>query len=172
MCGAARAPLANDHEDEPQPMRKSQHERRSAIFNDYVVYMSEDVDGMEKIDDPVSYKEAMKCKNPLKWHESMEEELRSMSSNDIWDLVEIPDEAKRVGCKWVYKIKYDSKGKIKKFKTRLLAKGFTQKEGIDYVKTFSPIFKKDSFRIVMTLVARYDLKLHQMDIKCPFLKDD
>jgi hypothetical protein len=54
----------------------------------------------------------MKSKNSLKWREAVEEELISMSSNDVWDLVEIPDGAKRVGCKWVYKMKYDSKGKI------------------------------------------------------------
>jgi hypothetical protein len=53
------------------------------------------------------------------------EELRSMSSNDVCDLVEIPDGAKRVGCKWVYKTKCDSKGKIKRFKARLVAKCFT-----------------------------------------------
>jgi hypothetical protein len=102
----------------------------------------------------------------------MEYELRSMSSNDVWDLVEIPDGAKRVGCKWVYKTKYDSKGKIKRFKVRLVAKGFSQREGIDYTETFSPVSKKDSFRIVMSLVAHYDSELHQMDIKTVFLNDD
>jgi hypothetical protein len=95
-----------------------------------------------------------------------------MSSNDVWDLVEIPDGAKRVGCKWVYKTKYDSKGKIKRFKVRLVAKGFSQREGIDYTETFSPVSKKDSFRIVMSLVAHYDSELHQMDIKTVFLNDD
>jgi hypothetical protein len=56
----------------------------------------------------------MKSENSLKWCEAMEEELRSMSSNDVWDLVEVSDEAKRVGCKWVYKMKYDPKGKNQK----------------------------------------------------------
>jgi hypothetical protein len=55
---------------------------------------------------------------------------------------------------------------------RLTAKGFTQREGIDYTKTFSPISKKDSFRIVMELVAHYDLELHQMDVKIVFLNSD
>jgi hypothetical protein len=78
----------------------------------------------------------MKSENSLKWCETMEEELRSMSSNDVWDLVEISSGAKRVGCKWVYKTKYDFTGKIKRFKTRLVAKGFTQREEIDYTETF------------------------------------
>jgi hypothetical protein len=50
-----------------------------------------------------------------------------------------------------------------------VAKGFTQREGIDYTKTFSPVSSKDSFRIIMALVAHYDLKLHQMDVKTAFL---
>ena len=61
------------------------------------------------------------------WIEAMEEELKSMSTNKVWDLVEIPEGAKKVGCKWVYKTKYDSKGKIEQFKARLVAKGFTQR---------------------------------------------
>jgi hypothetical protein len=83
------APPANDHEEEPQqendnepqPMRTSHRERRSVILNDYVVCMSEDVNDKGKIDDPVSYKEAVKSKILLKWHDTMEEELKSMSSN-------------------------------------------------------------------------------------------
>jgi hypothetical protein len=75
-----------------------------------------------------------------------------------------------VGCKWVYKIKHDSKGNIDRFKTRLMAKGFTQRGGIYYNETFSPVSPKDSFRIIMALVAHYDLELHQMDVKITFLK--
>jgi hypothetical protein len=101
----------------------------------------------------------------------MEEELRYMSSNDVRDLVKISDGAKRVSCKWVYKIKNDFKGKIKMFKTRHVAKGFTKK-GIDYIETFSPVSKKDSFRIIMTIVSHYDLEVHQMDVKTEFLNGD
>jgi hypothetical protein len=134
--------------------------------------MSKDINDIGKMDNPTSYKEVMKSKKMLKWHEAMEEELKSMSSNDVWDLVEILDGAKWVGCKWVYKIKYYSKGKIERFKVRLVVKGFTQREGIDYIETFSPVSKKDSFRIVMALVAHYDLELLQIDVKIVFLNGD
>jgi hypothetical protein len=56
--------------------------------------MSKDINDIGKMDNPTSDKEAMKTKKSLKWHEAMEEELKSMSSNDVWDLVEIPYGAK------------------------------------------------------------------------------
>jgi hypothetical protein len=53
-----------------------------------------------------------------------------------------------------------------------MVKGFMQREGIDYNEIFSPALRKDSFRIMMALVARYDLELHQMDVKTAFLNGD
>jgi len=81
----------------------------------------------------------------------------------------VPNGCKRVGCKWVFKTKYESNGNIERYKARLVAKGHTQKDGIDYTKTFSPVSKKDSLRIIMALIAHYDLELHQMDVKIDFL---
>jgi len=95
--------------------------------------------------------------------------MKSMSSNEVWDLEEIPKGAKTVGCKWVYKTKYDSRGNVEKYKARLVAKGFTQREGVDYYETFSPVSCKDSFKIIMALDAYFYLKLHQMDVKTVFL---
>jgi hypothetical protein len=64
------------------------------------------------------------------------------------------------------------KGILKGLKHDLWQKGFTQREGIDYNKTFSPVSCKDSFRIIMSLVEHYDLELHQMDVKTTFLNGD
>jgi len=62
-----------------------------------------------------------------------------------------------------------SEGNVERYKARLVVKGFTQTECIDYKKTFSLIFLKDSFRIIMALVAHFDMELHKMDIKTAFL---
>jgi hypothetical protein len=93
-----------------------------------------------------------------------------MSTNNVWDLEPILKGAKTVGCKWVYKTKY--LGNIERFKARHVAKGFTQREGIDYNETFSRVSCKNFFRIIMALVAHCDLELHQMDVKMAFLNGD
>ena len=72
-----------------------------------------------------------------------------MASNRVWDLVELPYGVKAIGCKWVFKTKKDSQGNIERHKARLVAKGFTQREGIDYMKTFSLVSRKDSLRVIM-----------------------
>ncbi|RVW30282.1 Retrovirus-related Pol polyprotein from transposon TNT 1-94 [Vitis vinifera] len=100
------------------------------------------------------------------------DEMSSMKCNDVWDLVELPNGVKTIGCKWVFKTKKDSLGNIERYKARLVAKGFTQKEGIDYTETFSPVSKKDSLRIILALVAHFDLELQQMDVKTAFLNGE
>jgi hypothetical protein len=173
--------IATDEGEQEQPQpenepategpRRSQRQRKPAISSDdYELYNITEEFQMEG--DPTSFEQAMRSEHSSKWLEAMEDEMRSMSANDVWDLEEIPKGAKTVGCKWVYKIKYDSKGKIDKFKARLVAKGYSQREGIDYNETFSPVSCKDSFRIIMALVAHYDLELHQMDVKTAFLNGD
>ena len=71
-----------------------------------------------------------------------------------------------------YKTKRDSNGNIERFKARLVDKGYTQKGGINYKKTFSLFLKNDSLRMIMALVAWYDLELHQMDVKTAFLNGE
>ena len=95
-----------------------------------------------------------------------------MSHNEVWDLVELPHGCKPIGCKWVFKTKRNSKGQIERYKARLVAKCFSQKEGINYKETFSPVSTKDGFRIIMAIVAHFDLELHQMDVKTAFLNGD
>ena len=81
----------------------------------------------------------------------------------------MPKHRKPIGSKWIFKWKLNASGKVDKYKARLVAKGYTQKEGIDFVETFSPVAKFTSIRIISALTAYYDLELHQMDVKTAFL---
>ena len=168
-------PLIQDAPSD-EGLRRSQRVRKSAIPDDYEVYECDDeayaAEEYQMEGDPTSFEEAMRSAHSSEWLKAMEEEMRSMSNNQVWDLEEIPKGAKTVGCKWVYKTKRDSRGNVERHKARLVAKGFTQREGIDYNETYSPVSCKDSFRIIMALVAHFDLELHQMDVKTAFLNGD
>ena len=130
-------------------------------MNDYVVYLHETETFLSINDnDPVSFSQVASCDDFEKWLNAMEEEINSMKHNCVWDLVELPKGCKRVGCKWVFKTKCDPHGNFERYKARLVAMGFTQKDDIDYKETFSPVSRKDSFRIIMTLIAHYDLELY------------
>ena len=153
-------------------LRRSTRPKKSAIPNDYVVYLQESDYNIGAENDPESFSQAMNCKELELWYNAMKEEMNSMKSNGVWDLVELPNGVKAIGCKWVFKTKKDSLGNIERYKARLVAKGFTQKEGIDYTETFSPVSKKDSLRIILALVAHFDLELQQMDVKTAFLNGD
>ena len=102
----------------------------------------------------------------------MEVKINSMNTNVVWDLEEIPNWAKTVGCKWVYKTKCDSKENVERYKAWLVAKGFTQRGWIDYDESFLSSLMQGFFRIKMVLLAYYDLELHKMDVKTTFLNGD
>jgi hypothetical protein len=126
-------PIQDQDVPHVEPAIRSQQTRRPAISNDYEVYSSEEIQ-MEG--DPTSFEEAMRSAHSSKWLEAMKDEMRFMSANKVWDLERIPNGAKTVDCKWVYKMKCDSKGNVERFKARLVVKGFTQREGIDCSETF------------------------------------
>ncbi|KAJ9560006.1 hypothetical protein OSB04_005166 [Centaurea solstitialis] len=164
--------IANEEIVEQPALRRSVRERRNAISKDYVCYLQESDFDIGIMKDPVSYSQAIASDNSEKWIDAMNDELKSMADNQVWDLTQLSDGHKAVANKWIFKTKRDCNGNVERYKARLVAKGFTQKDGIDYKETFSPVSKKDSLRIIMALVAHYDLELHQMDVKTAFLNGE
>eukprot|EP00253_Pinus_taeda_P021158 PITA_21158 len=102
----------------------------------------------------------------------MNEEYHSLLANDKWDYVPLPKRRKLVRCKWVYRTKFGQDGKVDKHKACLVTKGFSQVEGIDYTKTFSPVAKMNSIRPVFSLDASLKWEVHKMDVKFAFLHGD
>jgi len=119
--------------------------------------------------EPKNYEEA--CKFP-KWIATMKKELEALQANKTWYLTKLPNNKVPIDCKWVYKIKYKSDGSIERYKTRLVAKGYTQIEGIDYLDTFSPVAKLTTVRLLLALAATQHWYLHQLDVDNAFLHGD
>jgi hypothetical protein len=99
----------------------------------------------------------------------MVEEYQSIVQNDVWDVVPRPKEKSMVNSKWIYKMKHVANGSIKKYKARFVARGFSQKEGIDYGENFTPIERYTLIRTILSLVAMMKWKVHKMDVKKTFL---
>ncbi|WVZ93323.1 hypothetical protein U9M48_039311 [Paspalum notatum var. saurae] len=99
----------------------------------------------------------------------MHEELENFERNHVWDLVEPPPICRRIGTKWIFKNKQGENGMVVRNKTRLVAQGFCQKEGIDYEETFAPVACLEAIRILLAFAASKGFNLQQMDVKSAFL---
>ena len=121
--------------------------------------------------EPEGYEEAMHIETKKKWEEGMKEEMDSLVNNHIWDLVQLPAGKRALHNKWVYRIKEEDGGK-KRYKARLVVKGFAQKKGIDFDEIFSPIVKMTAIKTILSIVAVEDLHLEQLNVKTTFLHGD
>jgi hypothetical protein len=104
----------------------------------------------------------------LDWIIAMEEELNSFKRNEVWELVPRPKQ-NVIGTKWVYRNKQDEFGVVTKNKARLVGKGYTQVEGLDFGETYAPVARLESISILLDYATHHDFKLHQMDVKSAFL---
>ena len=118
---------------------------------------------------PVSFNQAVQFP---KWRATMDKEIEALAINNTWTLTQLLVGKSPIGCKSVYRIKYLLDGTIERYKAHLVAKGFTQKHGLDYSETFSPVAKSVSVKIVLSLFAVKGWFLHQMDVNNAFLHLD
>lgn len=116
-----------------------------------------------------SYEEAKKRPDWPKWQEAIKAELQNLKMNGTWELVERPDGANVVDCKWVLRIKKNAAGEIEKYKARLVARGFTQVYGVDYYETYAPVAKLATFRLITAIAARNGWPLDSFDFDSAYL---
>lgn len=102
---------------------------------------------------PRTFSEAITSPNSKQWSHAMDEEMESLSENDTFTLTKLPEGKKAVGGRWVYALKTNVECCSDKFKAHYVAKGYSQKFGVDYDETFSPTANLTSVRVLMQKAA-------------------
>lgn len=103
------------------------------------------------------------------WRPAMQSEFDALQANHTWQLVPRPTGAHVVSGKWVFRHKYNDDGTLERYKARWVVRGFTQRAGVDYGETYSPVVKSSTVRTVLTLAAARNWLVHQLDINNAFL---
>ncbi|CAI7750127.1 unnamed protein product [Closterium sp. NIES-53] len=119
--------------------------------------------------EPATLKEALESSDAEEWKKAMESELKSIEENGTWELVELPEGRKAITSKWLFKIKSDADGKIERYKSRLVAKGYQQKEKVDYKELFAPVVKPTTLQTLLAGAAIKGWVVKQMDVTTAFL---
>ncbi|GJW71815.1 putative ribonuclease H-like domain-containing protein, partial [Tanacetum coccineum] len=123
-------------------------------------------------DHPLNQEEPKKVIHALKdpsWIEAMQEELLQFKLQEVWTLVDLPNGKRAIGSKWVFRNKKDEKEIVIRNKARLVAQGYTKKEGIDYDEVFAPIARIEVIRLFLAYASFKDFVVYQMDVKSAFL---
>lgn len=120
-------------------------------------------------EEPQSYNDAMASSNKVEWEKAMNTEYESLIKNSVWTLVDRPADRNIIKCKWVYKVKQDTSGCFDKFRARLVARGFSQEPGIDYDKTFAPVVRHSTMRVLFNLANELDMDIDHVDVTTAFL---
>ena len=119
--------------------------------------------------DPLTLSQATKRPDWPKWEEAIQSELKALAAFDTFEVVDLPLSKKPVGCKYVFKTKYNPDGSIEKYKVRLVAQGFLQQEGVDYNEVFAPVVDSTSISLLLAIANQEDWEIEQMDVVTAFL---
>lgn len=158
-------------EEDVEPKLSRQLRNRSLLqkpkrFEDYIMEAESFINESET---PVTFEEAVEGKDSLNWKNAMNSEMSSLKENHTWELTDLPVGARAIPCKWVYRLKTHPDGSIDKYKARLVVKGFSQRQGIDYCETYSPVAKLGTIRTVLSIAAEERMHLTQFDVSTAFL---
>ncbi|CAM8883274.1 unnamed protein product [Rhodiola kirilowii] len=121
---------------------------------------------ISELKEPASFNQAHTDPN---WMAAMKKEITALEENNTWVLTSLPDGKTLVDCKWVYKLKFKSDGTLERYKARLVARGFTQVEGLDYHDTCAPVAKMTTVRCLLAVAAAKKWPIYQLDVDNAFL---
>lgn len=117
-------------------------------------------------------KEVIASKESVFWKDAIQDEMDLTMSNHTWKLVDLPKGSRSIGCKWVFRIKYNSDGTINTYTSRLMTKDFRQNEGVHHFDTYALVASTTKIRVLFALAFLDDLIIYQIDVKIIFLNRD
>jgi histone deacetylase 1/2 len=103
------------------------------------------------------------------WHSAMQAEYDALIQNKTWSLVPLLPNRQAIGCKWVFRVKENPDGSVNRYKARLVAKGFHQRQGFDFLETFSQVVKPVTIRIIIIIAITNHWSIQQLDVNNAFL---
>jgi len=139
-----------------------------SIFRDATFFSAREEDSQEN---PTTIEEALHGEEGDQWKKAIDEEMATLNKMGTWELADLPEGRKPIGCKWVFVKKRDEKGKLIKYKARLIAQGFSQKPGVDFSNdgTFAPVMRFETLRTFLAFAASMKWDIKQFDVKGAYL---
>lgn len=150
--------------DQSEELR--QHDAISSSEEDFLGWESAEI-AMSA--DEVPFQQALSGPSSDEWEDAILAEIKSLISNDTFDLVNKPSNEKIIKCRTVLRNKYGPDGLLERWKARVVAKGFAQKPGIHYFETYAPVARLSSLRSLLAVAAKFDLHVAQLDIETAYL---
>ncbi|CAM8994349.1 unnamed protein product [Rhodiola kirilowii] len=175
-----QVPEEGEVHDEPEEIQQTQEvtelrrstqlRQPSVTLRDYICYAAVQgesvMNAFVSLIEPKSVQEALKDPD---WIQAMQDELHQFERNKVWRLVPRPEKRKVIGTRWILRNKRNSDGEVVRNKARLVVKGYSQQEGIDYEETFAQVARLEAIRLLIAYSVQFGIKLHQMDVKTAFL---
>jgi len=155
----------------PETVKENDETENEEEMEEEDVALVVDAGDIEPLE-PKSLTEAKRLPEWPEWEKAIHKELKTLKDVGTWELTDPPEGANVVGLKWVFHIKCDVSGRVVHYKAKLVAQGFSQVEGVDYFDTYAPVARLALLRTILTLAARLDLELHQIDIKGAYLNGE
>lgn len=167
-----------DEQEEAKARRSIRIRKVPARFKDYLLEESDNTEenivhfvNSAVCEVPENYEEAVNSVEKENWKKAIHQEMEALKKNKAWTLVDRPIETNTpiIDCKWVFQVKCNENGDIKKYKARLVARGFSQVMGINYLETYSPVANMATVRVLIAIANHFGWSIFQMDVKTAFL---
>lgn len=156
----------------PKIVRTGRPGRPKKVYNMVPAEEADFTDAEEIFMTEIPIDKALSGTNSDEWFEAMADEMASIIKNDTWTLVNRTDEMEIIGSRMVLRNKFGADGKLQRRKARLVAQGFSQRPGIHFSQTFAPVARLSTVKLLISLAARYNCKVNQLDITTAYLNGE